>query len=48
MAYMKNTFMKIKKIIGRDILLSYPNFNGRIIIPIYAIKMQIVRVISGK
>ena len=45
---MKNASMKVRKIIGRDVPPSYPNFNGRIIIHTYASKMQLRRVINVK
>ena len=40
--------MDVRKIIGREVQISYPNFSGRIIIHAYASKMHIRRLISGK
>ena len=45
---MENVSMIVRKIIGRDVPLSYPNFSGRNMIQTYARKMQLVKVISGK
>ena len=38
-------FTKMKKIVGRDVLLSYPNFSEAFIIHIYASKTQLRGVI---
>ena len=45
---MKNASMSVEKIIVCNIILSYNNFRGRIIIHTSARKMQIGRIISGK
>ena len=42
----KNTSIAMKKIVGRDILLYYPNFSERFIIHTDAIKTQLGEVIS--
>ena len=46
----ENSFIKINKIVSRDILLSYPNFSEEFIIHACAIKIQLKRVIrkNGK
>ena len=45
---MENASMTVRKIIGREVPLFYPNFSGRITIYTHAGKMQLWRVIGGK
>ena len=45
---MKNSSMTVRKTIGREVPLFYPNFSGIIIIYAHAGKMQLGRVIGGK
>ena len=40
--------MAVRKIIGHDVPLSYPNFSVRVIIHTYASKMKLGGLISGK
>ena len=42
-----NDFISMMKIVGRDVLLSYPNFNERFIIHTDASKTQLGGVISN-
>ena len=41
-----NAFIDMKKILGRDVLISYPNFSNNFIIHTDAIKTQLGGVIS--